>query len=293
MRAGEPVEWADTLAVGAVAGAELPVGVLTDPEAQALSPVCRDEIALVLRRPMRAASGAEEWTAVVSRLVVDAQTGPRGQRRVQTRAVAEIRVGNRPVAVSMGTAQLVSGFPSLRADQVEPKEVEHTVRKACGDAAKALLQPRSSVAAQDRARILMGLQSVSTPERVEAARSLATVQDPVDGPLLLNALKDPSPDVRRWAALGLGQMGFSAAAESLASTAELDPEYAVRLEAVASLNKLLVVAKHLKPAIRSARAEAKRQREVRTTPESGDAVDGPSRVLDLSTEPSSDSNPHP
>lgn len=284
LTAAQPVRWPRPVPVGTGAGVELTEGALTDKEATRLGPRCTAEVERVVGSvaPVRRAQ-VHEWRLVVTRLVVDTGRAGGGERWVRARAVLEVRNAERTLAVSTAVAHLVGRRPLLGNPDADWGEVAATVESACAEAARQMLSPVQAVSARQRERWESALHAPEASTRMEAAQAIGRHQDEISAPLLVRAMEDEDASVRRLAAWSLGELGFGAAAGSLAFMAETDPDYSVRVEAVSSLGKLLAVDSSLRSTIREGRERGRQARQARESPDAstpGDA-DSPARVLEI------------
>jgi len=278
----KPERWPRPIPVGEASGVEVTAGALSDSEADRLPLICMEAVRnrLGATTPVK----APQWRLVLSSLVVDARRDARGDRMVRVRAVLEIRKDKRPLAVANGLGFLTSGAPSLRTDGVEPAEVQRTVKEACTQAVMALSAPTPPLAPAERAQLRARAAHADGKTRAEAIHALGAALREEDQDLLVAALDDEDPQVRRLAAWGLGELAAADAVEKLAGMAELDADYGVRLEAVVAINKTLTVDRSLLPQVKQAREAAVQQRQQQEAPAPApEAPEEPSenRVLDV------------
>ncbi len=104
---------------------------------------------------------------------------------------------------------------------------------------------RALVLDADRRRVSEALRAAllhpDPATRRAAVQALARVHAPREAPLLVRALRDTDPDVRRWAALGLGALERDApepAARALAAALASEPDPAVRAQLIRDLARL-------------------------------------------------------
>lgn len=282
MAAVKPERWPTPVPVGEVAGLELDPQLLSESEANALLPVCRAALIRGLARPVVQAPPGAAWRVVVSRVEVDVGREPRGAHHTRVRAVAEVRLHDRPAAVTQGVGRVRNPRPTFRLDGVWPEDVRGAVEAACQQAGAQLVAPAQQVEAAVLVRARAELEGPEGGARAQACQVLGAAQEDIDAAQVAAHLNDEDATTRRLCAWAAGELGATGALDALAERAERDAVYAVRVEAVGALNKLLWVDPLLKPHIRAARARHAAAREAEAQepdpPEEG-SEEGESRVL--------------